>query len=101
MEDYEKLKLADHGGGAVLPVKAVPGSSRDRIVGVLGDRLKVTVAAAAEKGKANQAIARLLAEALGVPVRNIELHGGHGRAAKEFLVAGLTAAELRRRLARL
>ncbi|KKK79180.1 hypothetical protein LCGC14_2836110, partial [marine sediment metagenome] len=41
----------------MIAVKAVPGASRDRVVGVLGDCLKVATSQPAEKGKANKAIA--------------------------------------------
>lgn len=99
MQGCEKLALIDGPAGAVVSVKAVPGSSRDRIAGILGDRLKLTVSAAAEKGKANAAIARLLADALGVPPRDVVLRSGQTRPAKEFIIAGLSAAEVRRRLA--
>jgi uncharacterized protein len=98
MQGVEKLSLTNRGGAAVLAVKAVPGSSRNRIAGVLGDALKVTVSAAAEKGKANKAIADLLAEALDLPARNITLVSGPTSPRKEFALAGLSADEVRRLL---
>ncbi len=39
-----------------LSLKVVPGSSRDEIVGWLGDSLKVKVKAPPEKGRANEAV---------------------------------------------
>ena len=65
------------GNAIVLRVKAVPGASRDAIAGPLGDRLKVRVAAPPEGGRANEAIVRLLAEALGVPIAAIAIVQGH------------------------
>src|SRR5437868_10730221 len=59
-----------------LQVKVVPGSSRNRVVGMLGDALKVQVAAAAEKGKANEAVREVLAEFFGVKLGQVELISG-------------------------
>ncbi|MBL0871655.1 MAG: DUF167 domain-containing protein, partial [Phycisphaerales bacterium] len=67
-------------GSAVVRVKAVPGSRREEIAGVLGDRLKVRVSAPPEKGKANDAIVELVTGARGVPGPALGGRpGGHGR----------------------
>jgi len=63
-------------------VKAVPGSSRSRIAGVLGDRLKVQVAAPPEDGKANRAVAQVLADWLDLPASAVELVSGPSQPAK-------------------
>ncbi len=99
MEGADALNIRDAAGGAVIAVKAVPGSSRDRIVGPLGRSLKIATASAAEKGKANAAIARTLAAALGVDSRDVTLASGQTNPRKEFLVAGISADRLRARLA--
>jgi uncharacterized protein (TIGR00251 family) len=98
MQGTEKLEITDGPGGARLAVKAVPGSSRDRVVGVLGGALKVAVSAPPEKGKANKAIAVVLAEALGVPARAVSLVSGPTNPRKQFAIAGLSAEQVRRRL---
>ncbi|MBI5722542.1 MAG: DUF167 domain-containing protein [Planctomycetes bacterium] len=98
MNQIDKLAIRDIAGGAVLSVKAVPGSSRDRIAGALGDCLKIAVCAPAEKGKANAAIAELLAKSLGLKKNAVKLLYGQTSARKEFAVAGLNADEIRRRL---
>jgi uncharacterized protein (TIGR00251 family) len=49
-----------------LSVKVVPGSSRNQIVGSLGDALKIKVMAPPEKGKANEAVVELLSMKLGI-----------------------------------
>ena len=98
MKDTERLSLRATGEGVVVPVKAVPGSSRDRIIGVLGDCLKVATSAPAERGKANAAIARILAKALDVPPRAVTLMSGQTSPHKEFLIEGLSADQVRARL---
>ncbi len=99
MQDLEKLALTQRPDGVAIPVKAVPGSARDRIAGVLGESLKIAVAAAPEKGRANQALARVLAQALGVPARTVRLLSGPTNPRKEFLIAGISPAQIRQRLA--
>ena len=82
-----------------LAVKVVPGSSRDRVAGWLGDALKVCVTAPPERGRANEAVAELLAEALCVPRSAVRLLEGATSARKVFEVEGLEQEEARRRLA--
>ena len=98
MKDLDKLKIRDVAGGAVIAVKVVPGSSRDRIVGVLGDCLKIATAAPAQKGRANAAVAAALAKVLGVDRRAVELTAGQTSPRKEFLVSGLSGADARKLL---
>jgi len=100
MKDIARLALRDAPGGAVLPVKVVPGSSRDKIAGVLGDSLKITTSAPPEKGKANLAVAALLAAALGVDKRSVELVSSPSNPRKEFRIAGLSSDQIRQRLSR-
>ena len=78
-----------------LSLKVVPGSSRDEIVGWLGDSLKVKVKAPPEKGRANEAVIALLAERLGIDASSISMVSGHGSPAKVVDVDGMDAAALR------
>ena len=84
--------------GAVLAVKVVPGASRERIVGPLGDALKVAVRKPPERGEANKAVCALLADALGLRPADVQVLRGAGRARKSVLARGLSAEEARRRL---
>ena len=88
----------DAGGGFRLAVKVVPGAKRARIVGPHGGALKVTVAQPPVGGAANKAVCRLLAEALGVAVAEVEVVQGHGAPWKTVRVSGLSVVEARRRL---
>lgn len=83
-------------GGVLLKVRAAPGASRERVVGVHGDALKVAVAAPPERGKANEAIARVLARAFGVRPAAVTIHSGETSREKWFFIAGLSPEGLRR-----
>jgi len=98
MKGIENLRIRQAPGGAILSVKVVPGSSRDRVVGVLGEAMKVATAAAAEKGKANAAVAGILAKALDVDKRAVEIVTGLTSPRKEFRVAGISSEQLREKL---
>lgn len=84
--------------GTRIRVKAVPGASRDAVAGALGDRLKVRISAPPEGGKANEALVRVLAKALGVRAREVELVSGPTNPEKVFLVVGLAPREVAKRL---
>ena len=83
---------------ATLHVKVVPGSSRNRVVGMLGDALKVAVAAAPEKGKANEAVREVLAQFFAVKIGQVELISGQTQPRKTFLLNGVNDAAVREKL---
>jgi uncharacterized protein (TIGR00251 family) len=58
------------------------------VVGALGDRLKVRVAAVPERGKANEALVGLLREWLGAT--DVEIVGGSASPEKTVRVSGIT-----------
>lgn len=91
-------QVSETGDGVQFAVKVVPGASRDRIVGLVGDALKVQVAAPPERGKANDRLCAVLAAALAVPARAVTVHAGHGSPRKVVRVAGVDAEALRGRL---
>ena len=82
-----------------IHVKVVPGSSRDSIVGWLGEALKIKVQAPPEKGRANEAVIALLAGALAIDSNQISVVSGHTSPAKVLEIEGFDAAGLRQRLA--
>ena len=97
VQDEPRGQAANVGGvpSCVITVKVVPGSSRDAIVGVLGDRLKMKVSAPPEAGKANRAVRELIARALGVPKSHVEVIAGVSNADKTIRVRGVRAAAAR------
>ena len=77
-----------------LNVKVVPGASRDRVAGRYGDGVKVQVSAPPERGRANDAVVRVLAEFLGVKPAQVSLVSGHTQPRKQFRIDGVDAAAL-------
>jgi uncharacterized protein (TIGR00251 family) len=86
--------LTAHPEGVVVDTWVVPGASRDGVVGVHGDAVKVTTAAPPEDGRANRAVARLIAEAFGGSGGDVI--GGHTARRKRVLVRGIEMAAARR-----
>jgi len=82
--------------GLVLVVKAVPKSRRDAVVGVMatpeGHALKVAVTAAPENGKANAAVATVVAKALNVSKSAVSVVSGATDRRKLLRVVGDPAA---------
>jgi hypothetical protein len=85
---------------ARLRLKVVPGSSRERLVGWLGDALKICVTAAPESGKANRAVEALIARTLELPVGSVHIVAGGSSPRKTAEVSGLTDQQLNARIER-
>jgi uncharacterized protein len=79
-------------------IQLSPGARRTEIAGRHGDAWKVRVAAQPERGRANAALERLLAEALRVPPADVRLLAGHTSRTKVVEVEGLDSDEVDRRL---
>lgn len=76
--------------GIAIRIKVVPGASRSKIVSVLGDRLKVAVAAPPEGGKANKAVCELFAKLLGMAKREVMILTGPTQPLKTVEVLGIS-----------
>lgn len=79
--------------GVEVFVRLTPKSARDAVEGVeVSDdgraHLKARVRAVPEKGKANQAMVKLLAKALGVPASAVEVVSGDTARLKMLRIAG-------------
>jgi uncharacterized protein (TIGR00251 family) len=92
------MLIAPHPQGAILALKVVPGASREKIVGPLGERLKVAVQKPPEKGAANKAVCVLVAEALGLRPADVRILRGETRPEKDLLISGLGPEEVAKRL---
>ncbi len=88
--------IGESRNGATLAVHVVPRSARNEIVGLYGEALRIRVNAPPAGGAANAAVVVTVAEALGVPKRQVEIVSGHGSRRKVLEIAGLSGSELQR-----
>lgn len=93
------IDLSDHDEGLILPVRAQPGAKANAIRGEQAGALKVAVTQIAEKGKANQALTKLLADELDLKRSQVELLAGETQREKKFLIRGITREELSAKIA--
>ena len=63
-----------------------PNSAMTRIHGIYGDRIKIKLAAAPEKGKANKELINFISDKIGVPKKNIKIIAGEKSIYKEISV---------------
>jgi hypothetical protein len=82
-----------------LRLRVTPSARTAAIVGRHGDAWKVRVTAAAERGRANDAVLQLLAETLRVPLTDLTLVWGHTSREKTVELTGMATALAERRLA--
>lgn len=93
MISSEDLFVADGDDAVLLSVHAQPGAGRTQVMGRHGDAVKIRIAAPPEQGRANDALAALLADRLGVPAASVSLAAGASSRTKRFRIAGVDPAE--------
>jgi uncharacterized protein (TIGR00251 family) len=85
---------------AVLRLRVQPGARRAGLVGWMADgTLKLAVSEPPEDGRANRAVAALLAATLGVRESAVRVVRGHGARTKVIEVDGMDEQAVRTRLA--
>ncbi|HEU4480997.1 MAG TPA: DUF167 domain-containing protein, partial [Actinomycetota bacterium] len=81
--------------GVILDVFVQPRAARDAIGGLYGSALKVKVKAPPAEGRANAAVADLVAGWLDVPKKNVSVVSGGSSRNKAVAVTGVTLSEVR------
>lgn len=92
------LALTTSRDGVLFGLRVRPGAPRERVLGVHGDRLKVAVRPAPERGRANDAVLALLSRLLDLPRHALELRSGAASPDKTVLVRDIGPADLAARL---
>jgi len=89
------LDIVTTNSGVILSIRTQPGSSKNRIIGEYGGRLKLAVTAAPEKGKANKAVIELLADTLHINESSIQIISGESSRDKRLMIEGLTPEDIK------
>jgi len=86
-------------GGVTFQVRVQPRARKNAIVGEVGEALKLALTAPPVEGRANEACVAFLAEVLNVARSSVTIAAGASSRNKVIRVAGLTAEEVKKRLA--
>jgi uncharacterized protein len=85
--------------GATFAVKVHPRAKKNAITGEVGDAMKLALTAPPVDGKANEACIEFFAKLLNLPPSSVTIAAGQTSRNKVIRVAGLSAEEVRKRLA--
>ena len=88
------IEISECDGLIVFAVRVTPRASRDAIEGERQAALKVRLTAPPVEDRANDALRRLLAARLNVPVSAVRIVGGEKSRNKRVAVAGVTRAQV-------
>ena len=80
------LFIRKHSKGIVFQVFVQPRASKDMIVGLHGDRLKIKIAAPPVEGEANKRCIQFLAKCLSVPRSTLQIISGLSSRNKKILL---------------
>jgi len=90
--------MSDTGSEIRLSLNVYPGAAKNEVVSFTDDLLRVKIAAAPVKGKANRELVAFLSKHLRVRQGSINIIKGHASRNKIIAISGLTQEELRQRL---
>jgi len=85
---------------ARLKVHVVPNAKRTELAGLHGDAIKIRCAAPPLDGRANFEVRAILAELVGVPVRDVTIVRGERSRDKIVEIAGMSGEEAKASLTR-
>ncbi|MFY9680488.1 MAG: DUF167 domain-containing protein [Candidatus Sulfotelmatobacter sp.] len=94
------IHIQESAGGVSFTVKIHPRARKDAITGEFGDALKLSLTSPPVDGRANEACIEFFAKLLMVPRSSVTIASGQTSRQKVIWVSGLSAEEVRRRIAK-
>jgi len=79
------------GNSVELPITVLPRSSRNTVVGLQDNRLKIKISRPPVDGQANAACCRLLAKLFNIPASKVTVVRGHSSRRKTIRLEGVSA----------
>jgi hypothetical protein len=86
--------LSPADGGVLMAIYVQPRASKNEIIGVQGDELKVRLTSPPAEGAANKLCGEFFAKLLGVAKGEVTLVAGHKSRHKRLFIRGVTADEV-------
>ncbi|MGD0907158.1 MAG: DUF167 domain-containing protein [Candidatus Acidiferrales bacterium] len=86
------MQITEKDGAVSFSVRVQPRASRDEITGEYQDALKIRLTAPPVNDRANEALRKLLASRLNVPMTAVRIAAGEHSRSKRVEVRGVTVA---------
>ncbi|HSW72381.1 MAG TPA: DUF167 domain-containing protein [Chlamydiales bacterium] len=84
----------------IIECKIIPNAAKSRVVGYVGEALKIQIAAPPEKGKANEELIYFLSKLFKVPKSAIQILTGETGRLKRVSIEGLSTEEIQDKVSR-
>jgi uncharacterized protein (TIGR00251 family) len=88
------LQVREENGSVFFKVRIMPRASREGVVGLYEDALKIRLTAAPVDGKANEACRAFLAKLLSIPRAQVEILSGHTSRNKTIKISGVSSEKI-------
>lgn len=90
--------LEEKDGTVMLKVLLLPRASKNELVGIHGDCLKIKVTSPPVEGQANKKLCEFLSKLMGIGKRQVEIIGGQRSRVKKVRISDKSIDEVRKRL---
>jgi uncharacterized protein (TIGR00251 family) len=86
--------VSEQKDGIIIRLHIQPGASKNELVGLHGDRLKIRLKAPPVEGKANKELINYLSKVFEIPKNEIEIISGQTGRRKNVKIIGITKDHL-------
>ena len=90
--------LKEEGGAIIINVLVQPRASRNELVGIHGDCVKIKVTSPPVENQANKRLCEFLSKLIGVGKGRVEVIGGHKAKIKKVRISDSTLDEVKKKL---